>query len=207
MRFLSSALRADNDERIYGVFTSWKRKTINTWIQQGKPWAGDNMAFGGGWQPDIYFPWLETITPYRETCLFLVVPDCLGDAEATLVLWDQWANDPRFAGWPLAFVAQDGQEALPLPESPEWVCLFIGGTTAWKDSEAAIAVIKRGQALGKHIHIGRVNYWRRYALFAQIRGSEEFTCDGTRPRYAGYDNAIDAWAEYERRHGEVLPLW
>ena len=45
-------------------------------------------------------------------------------------------------------VAQDGQEDLALPDAALWEVLFVGGSTAWKLSPAAVMVIRRAQALG-----------------------------------------------------------
>jgi hypothetical protein len=139
---------------------------------------------------------------YRPLCLFVTVPDVVGDSSATIDNFWRWS--PHFTGWSLAFAAQDGQENHDFPSS-DWGTLFVGGSTEWKEGLGAIECIKRAQALGKHIHIGRVNWWRRYALFRQIKGSEDFTCDGTRQRFEGIDRTKEAWAEYRRRL--VLPLW
>jgi len=175
-------------------------------IVAGMEWAADLGVLDGPeivkrFDSDIAFPWLDSMLMYRSTCLFIPVPDVYGDAKGTIEAYWRWFQ--HFTGWPLAFVAQDGQENLDFPD--EWQALFIGGTTEWKESPAAIEVIKRGQALGKHIHVGRVNWWRRYALFRQIKGSEEFTCDGTRQRFEGIERTKAAWAEYQRRL--ALPLF
>jgi hypothetical protein len=160
-------------------------------------WAADNQAFTQGFEPGLFFPWLETMKPYRETCLFVPLPDVFGDAVRTIRNFTMWCY--KFTGWPRAFVAQDGQESLELPDSSRWAALFVGGTTEWKLSEAAYSVIQEAQRLGKHIHIGRVNWWKRYAHFAGMPGSEEWTFDGTRTRYDGTQNTIKAWTEYMER--------
>lgn len=160
-------------------------------IKAGLFWAADNQAFTKGFSPDMFFPWLEKLTPYKSTCLFVACPDKVGDAKATIELYNHWR--PYFGSWPVAFVAQDGQENLPFPE--DFAALFVGGSTIWKMSDAAIACIQRAQELGKHIHIGRVNWERRYKHFRSLPGSKEFTCDGTRTRY-GRDKAIEDWKKY-----------
>jgi hypothetical protein len=159
-------------------------------------WAADNQAFTG-FSPGRFFPWLETMQDYRELCLFVACPDLPGDACGTLALFDRWAG--RLAGWPVAFVAQDGQEEKDFPPSDLWQVLFVGGSTAWKVSAGAQAVIKRAQAQEKGVHIGRVNWWRRFRLFAEMYGSEKFTCDGTRTRYDGVEKTLAAWADYQGR--------
>jgi hypothetical protein len=137
---------------------------------------------------------------YRSTCLFVQVPDAAGDATATLEAWTEWASAIADLGWPLAFVAQDGQEQLPFPHSPEWTTLFVGGyspdKSEWKVSESARQVILRAQRMGKAIHIGRVNWGRRYQFFRGLPGSEFFTCDGTAHRWMGRERAVKMWAGY-----------
>lgn len=155
-------------------------------------WAADNGAYSSGFKPSKFFPWLESLSPYKEKCLFVVVPDSVGNAIETLELWREWVW--HFDGWPVAFAAQDGQENLPLPNYYD--ALFVGGTTEWKMSEAAESVIRRAQNDKKHIHIGRVNWFKRYKHFRMMKGSENWTCDGTRQRFDGRKKTMEAWNEY-----------
>lgn len=131
--------------------------------------------------------------PYQSRCLFLAGGDIVGDATTTLETYAEFEH--YFTDWPLAYVAQNGAENLPIPAT--CAAVFIGGDTEWKESMEAVSVIKRAQTMGKHIHIGRVNYERRYRLFSMLEGSENFTCDGTRPRYEGREKTIKAWKNYE----------
>lgn len=193
MRFLSSS---GGDDNLWGVLTTPAHNGIAAGVRDGKPWAADNQAFTKGFRPDVFFPWLKSMEVHRDSCLWVAVPDVVGDAAATLDLFERWRGD--FAGWPVAFVAQDGQEDLELPDG-EWDCLFVGGSTEWKESQAAVSVIRRAQALGKRIHIGRVNWGRRYRLFQVLDGSENFTCDGTRQRFEGKERAHAAWNQYQQQ--------
>jgi hypothetical protein len=131
--------------------------------------------------------------PYRGQCLFMAGGDIVGNSEATLETYAEFGH--YFTGWPLAYVAQNGAEDLPIPA--DCAAVFIGGDTEWKVSDAAVSVIKRAQDMGKHIHIGRVNWFKRYKAFSIMEGSEHFTCDGTRPRKGGRDDTLAAWANYE----------
>lgn len=190
MKFLAP-VGGDVDSAL-GILTSPYHSGVVNGITNGLPWAADNNAFTRGFNPDWYFPWLERMTPYRDTCLFVVVPDVVGDAIQTLDNWRHWVR--HFEGWPLAFAAQDGQEKLPMPRNFD--TLFIGGSTEWKESAGAIECIKRAQAMRKHIHIGRVNWKRRYELFNVLDGSAVFTCDGTRTRFDGKQKTLKAWNGY-----------
>ncbi len=175
----------------YGILTSYAHKGIPAGIVSGMRWAGDNCAYTGT-DAARFLAWLVTMQPYRAACLFVAVPDVVGDAAATMAQYLAWAV--QMAGWPLAFVCQDGQQPQDIPDC---AALFIGGTTAWKESQAAIDCIREGQRRGLHIHIGRVNWWRRYAMFRVLEGSEHFTCDGTRTRFEGTERTLAAWRNYE----------
>jgi len=177
----------------FGVLTSPAHKGVARGIIDGLPWAADNNAFTQGFEPVNYFSWLRNMEPYRDMCLFVVVPDVVGDAIQTGANYRHWLR--YFESWPVAFAAQDGQEYLPLPQYFD--ALFIGGSTQWKESQAAISVIRRAQKMGKAIHIGRVNWGRRYKMFNILKGSESFTCDGTRTRFEGKSKTLRAWGGYE----------
>ena len=177
----------------FGILTTPGMRGIPAGIKNGMRWAADNQVFTQGFNPDVFFSWLKTMKPYRETCIFVSCPDAVGDALKTLELFGQYHT--KFSGWPVAFVAQDGQEDLEFPPDYQWECLFVGGSTIWKMSDAAIKCIQMAHGRGKHIHIGRVNYLRRYTHFASLVGSEYFTCDGTRVRFER-TRAINQWRKY-----------
>jgi hypothetical protein len=102
-------------------------------------WAADNDCFAG-FDEDRYLGMLQAIT-YRPGCLFITCPDVVADARATLRLFDQWHPTLQYV-WasvneadvdpgqpthqPIALVAQDGQERLPVPWD-HFEALFVGG--------------------------------------------------------------------------------
>lgn len=188
-----------------GAFaTPWKSPSYL--IRQGLLYGIDNGCFGGMPNPVKYFKWLKTYEPYRDRCLFAVCFDCVGDAKKTLELFDRWYG--WFQPWPVAFVAQDGQEGLDFPNPETWNALFIGGSTKWKMGIGSIECIKRAQELGKHIHIGRVNYWKRYEHFRSLEGSNDFTCDGSRQIYQGLERTLNDWEKHmERDYTPYLPIF
>lgn len=176
--------------KAFGVMTSPSMRGIPEGIKNGLSWAGDNGAFSNGFQPDIFFSWLKTLEPYKNTCLFITIPDVLMDAQATQENYSRFR--PLVTGFPCAYVAQDGMTELP---DVDYQVLFIGGSTEYKLSNTVTKLIREAQLAGKRIHIGRVNYRRRYNHFAMMNGSKEFTCDGTRMRF-GRSLAIRNWLEY-----------
>ncbi len=103
-------------------------------------------------------------------CLWVACPDVVADAAATFDLFQQW--QPRLKGrdLPVALVAQDGLEKLRVPWS-KLEALFIGGSTAWKEGDAARKLALKAKSKGKLVHMGRVNSLRR------IRLAAAFGCD------------------------------
>jgi len=139
---------------------------------RGGPFAIDNGAFAG-FNATGFRNLLDRRKGNRDDCLFVAAPDVVGSARRTLECFDHWY--PQLSGWPIALVAQDGQEDLPIP----WKLInavFIGGSTGWKCGPHAAAVIKAAQAIGKWVHVGRVNTPDRFEYF---HGLGADSIDGT----------------------------
>ena len=127
--------------------------------------AIDNGRFSAGWNAESFLSLLEREKDNRDRCLFVVVPDVVGSARRTLEIFDHWKL--LLKGWPLALACQDGQEGLPVPWR-EIDAIFIGGSSSWKCSHHATHLIQAAQALGKWVHVGRVNGSERWAHFAKL---------------------------------------
>jgi hypothetical protein len=130
-------------------------------METSLPWAADNGAFAG-FNEQKFLRMLDRIGG-KKGCLFVVAPDVVTNARATLELFHAWHREIAARGLPVAFVAQDGQEALPVP----WKridALFVGGSTEWKLSEHARALCRKAKAKGKWVHMGRVNTRKRMQL-------------------------------------------
>lgn len=145
--------------------TKYKRWTNNFAIDNGGYSYFDIVAFKS---------LLEREKEHMAKCIYVSIPDVVGDARRTLEIF---FHHRRFIsnGWPLAFVCQDGAENHAIP----WECLaavFIGGTTEWKMSKHAAAIIKTAKILSKHSHVGRVNTPARWNHFEKL-GAD--TCDGS----------------------------
>lgn len=130
-------------------------------IPDGFSWCFDNQVFSGKFNEKAFWKKLKKMKKYRKSCKFVVAPDVVGNAIATMEAFRYWGCRIKAAGWPVAFVAQDGQELYPFPT--EFDALFLGGRKTedpkdeWKRSEAAINCVRRAKALGKWTHAGRVN--------------------------------------------------
>tara|TARA_R110002020_G_scaffold206814_3_gene412223 strand:- start:742 stop:1386 length:645 start_codon:yes stop_codon:yes gene_type:complete len=135
-------------------------------------YAIDNGAFSS-FDKKAFSRLLKRQVKRKERCLFVTIPDVVGNGRRTLELW-KYRN--RFAPhWPHALVAQNGCEDLEIPWS-EMEALFIGGRDPWKTSLAVTDLIKTAKTLNIHVHVGRVNTPQRYDHFTE-QGAD--TCDGS----------------------------
>lgn len=119
------------------------------------PYALDNGAWsahlaGEEWDPA---PWRELL---RWACLsgqqplWAVVPDVVGDREATLARWHQYVGEVERYGFLPALAAQDG---MTFSDVPEGAMVFLGGSTEWKEQ----AIVPWSERFQGRVHVGRVN--------------------------------------------------
>lgn len=137
-----------------------------------RPFAIDNGAFATFKQKE-FLALLERERPSLDLCQFVAVPDVVGNALRTLEIFEHWRY--RLSGWKLAFVIQDGIESVRIPWA-EISAIFIGGTTEFKMGKQAADCIKAAIAIGKWVHVGRVNTPGRYEHFEEL-GADSI--DGT----------------------------
>lgn len=152
-------------------------------IHEGRKWAADNDAFHGKFTPDGFETHLARLAPHRFTCLFVTCPDVRLDAEATLQMFGMWSPIIREAGFPVAYVAQDGSEHLPIPEAD---ALFIGGGDPWRERHTA-TMTARAKEKGMWVHVGRVNSAVRLVACAEV-GAD--SADGTYNRFKGLPQTL-----------------
>jgi len=149
-----------------------------------RPWAIDNGAFAR-FEEKAFLALLERESHHKENCIFVTVPDIVGSARRTLEVFERWKG--RLQGWKLALAIQDGQGDLPIPWE-EIDAVFIGGSTEFKLSKDAAAVVKAAKVLGKWAHVGRVNDPSRFEYFEEM-GADSI--DGTGlSRYSHMRKAI-----------------
>lgn len=169
------------------------------WLPHGPPipWAVDNDAYNDGFKPAAWHQMMDRLTGI-DGCLWVAAPDVVGDADATLDLFDEWAPVVAQYGRPIALVAQDGLTENTVP----WLeidALFIGGTTEFKESDQARRLIVAAKQQGKLVHMGRVNSRRR------LRLAKQWGCDSVD------GTAIAQWTDVHLPvHLEVAahePLW
>lgn len=142
---------------------------------EGVEFCMDNGCFSDKWDELKWWSFLKANAYAAADCLFAVAPDVVGDAAATLERSLPWLPKIRALGYPAAFVAQNGQEGLPVPWD-QLDALFIGGDTEWKLGPHARALVAEAKARGKWVHMGRVNSEKRFE-YARAIGCD--SADGT----------------------------
>ncbi|OQA22636.1 MAG: hypothetical protein BWY63_00724 [Chloroflexi bacterium ADurb.Bin360] len=101
----------------FGLITQPAARRIAKGIREGRVFAIDNGSFSENFDPERFWRFVTRLLPYREQMLFVVPPDAVADAEATLTLFEEWAPRFRELYLPVAFVLQDGQEDLEWPQT------------------------------------------------------------------------------------------
>lgn len=137
-------------------------------------WAADNAAFSG-FDADAWTSMIASLAG-KAGCLFVTIPDVVGDAKRTRVQWDNWKDLAYAAGLPAAYVLQDGSADVGVPWD-ECSALFVGGSTEYKISPEAVSFIREAKRRGKWVHVGRVNTERRLR-WAQHVGADSVDGSG-----------------------------
>lgn len=158
-------------------------------------WAADTGRFARPerYTNENYLKWLSK-RPYQQNCLFATVPDSVGDAEETLSLSFPMFEPIKSLGYKVAFVGQDGIEALEIPWN-KFDVWFIGGTTKWKLSESSYLLAIEAKKRGKWLHMGRVNSLKRMKI-ANSWGCD--SVDGTHLNFGPLEEAkarVNRWLE------------
>ncbi len=141
----------------------------------GAAWCADNGCFSDKFNEAAWWEWLQRNADRADTCRFAVSPDVVGDHQATLQRSAPWLPRIRALGYPAAFVGQDGAHPDTVPWD-DFDVLFLGGTTDWKLGPDARALAGHAVALGKWVHMGRVNSFKRFR-YAEAIGCS--SVDGT----------------------------
>lgn len=173
------------------LLTPRGRHRLESQLLPGMPWAADNSAFSD-FQPDAFKRFLNKIAG-APGCLFVAVPDVVGNARLTLEQFPAWLSLVNACGQPAALVGQDGAENLLLPWG-SFQALFIGGSTRWKLSQASADLCQEAKRRGKWVHMGRVNSLRRLTV-AYCRGCD--SVDGTKVSRFG-NTCLDRYCRHIR---------
>jgi hypothetical protein len=181
----------------FGCITSPMQGNV---IPDDAVWCADNGRFGKGWPGRAtYLKWLAAHEYMADRCQFVLLPDVPFDMARSLDCSASYIADVAALGFPVALALQNGAENMNLP----WAdidAVFIAGDTAWKLSPAAKDLSDQARQLGKWVHMGRVNTWRRLRYAAGIGcDSSDGTCF-TRAPDKNLER-ISRWQATDRRRG------
>ena len=181
-----------------GTFDSKRLEVAMRW------WAADNGRFAAPqlWNAGDWLEWAASMRRWRETCVFLVAPDVVRDADATLELSLPYLPTIRQLGFKAAFVTQDGcrDELVPWDLLD---CLFVGGSDDWKLSEPSYTLVTKAKSLGKWAHMGRVNSLRRLTACSV---SAFDSADGTYVKYGPDRRFPELWDWLDQINGPQTKL-
>lgn len=154
-----------------GAFSNFDPTTA---VAYGATWAADNGCFLPGYNPDKI---LSMLRRYRgiSGCKYVVMPDVVRDASATMLMFSAWLGTYQRYGYPVALAIQNGIEHCQIP----WdaiTCIFIGGNDEFKYSDVVRGIVTDAKKRGKWVHNGRVNTPERI-LYSNEIGCDSF--DGT----------------------------
>lgn len=157
-----------NDAHLGRLVQPRHYSSIKATAETGIPWAADNDAFGG-WDAERRVRYIKMLDHLEGVPggLFVALPDVVGDAKQTSMMFSEWLPSLKERGLPVALVAQDGIEELGVPwDSID--ALFIGGTTEFKLGMVAQEFGFEAKRRGKWLHMGRVNSLKRIRYAASI---------------------------------------
>ena len=141
-------------------------------------WAADNGCFAEKWDETIWINWLKShATPSKA--LFATVPDVVANHNKTVDRWKEYHHVVSSLGYKPAFVLQDGADMTTIPWDTMG-CLFIGGTTQFKLSEAARLFCAEAKSRSIWVHMGRVNSLKRMLI------AKEWGVDSTDGTYLAF---------------------
>lgn len=187
---VSGATRYPRDARIGHLIVprQWNDPAS---LDLSAPYAFDNGAFSG-FDEGAFVRMLERYSGLggrtegngcdgstSAGCLFAAAPDVVGDAASTRSRWPFWSRLIHGLGLPPAFVAQDGLGQCDTPWD-ELACLFIGGSTKFKESLQVRDLVLAARHRDVWVHWGRVNSKRRLELIMKAMGDyPKWSFDGT----------------------------
>lgn len=138
------------------------------------PYALDNGAFPAftkkeEWNELAWLELLEWAIAAKRKPEWVLVPDVVGDAAATIKLWREMSPLAATVNVPLAFAVQNGMQPDDVPEDADVV--FLGGSKEWKWPHVYEFCDRFPR-----VHVGRVNTFKLLEI-CRYFGAE--SCDGT----------------------------
>ena len=161
----SSANKIKEARNIYQLDIKQLRTPLTRYRKWGGQWGLDNGAYSG-LDVDTWSRMVDDANE-DEDCVFVVVPDCVGDRAATNQMWNKYKEQVWHSK--RCYVLQDGDE--PLPAWDEFSAMFLGGTDDFRIRPSTYEILKEAKARGKWVHIGRVNTPRNITRWYDLADS------------------------------------
>lgn len=135
-------------------------------LGRGVYWCLDNGMFTEKFIQEYWIAKIEALSQYKNTCLFIVIPDVIGDCKSTLAQFSHYRSMVK--DFPVALVSQDGikEHAKYIPWN-DFDCLFVGGSDEHKLGKEGAWIIQEAKKRNKWVHVGRVNSPSRILKFWQ----------------------------------------
>jgi hypothetical protein len=122
----------------------------------GIPIAVDNDGYNGC-DLDAFERMVEQLAGLPG-CLFVSVPDVVGDAWLTMrAYWEEYASLVWRWQLPPAYVLQDGIEDVDDVPWGSCAAVFLGGSDTFRRSDLVRAICAHANERNRWLHIGRVN--------------------------------------------------
>lgn len=124
-------------------------------------WCLDNSVFTDKFKVGKWLQRIESLERWYSKCLFITIPDVVGNCEKTLYRFDEYRKYVN-EDLPVAFVSQDGivEYANEIPWN-KFDVLFIGGSDEHKLGKEGGWILNQAKQRGKWVHVGRVNSPKR----------------------------------------------
>jgi len=151
----STAHQVIENADVFGLIIT-PRTGIREVIKNGMEWAMDNDVYNGKFQYEKWKRQLERYLPYKDTCLFIAIPDVLYNARETLEQYGRYKEEVKEMGYKRAIVTQDGMREKDIPWE-EIEAIFVGGSDKHKRGKEGGRLIRSAKERGKWVHIGRIN--------------------------------------------------
>jgi len=171
------------------------------------PYVLDNDKFsvwakGKDWDVNAYWAMLDKIDEKTAKPLWVVVPDVVGDADATFREWGYWCPYLRERGHTLALAVQDGMTPDSVKRNTDPDVIFVGGTTDWKRK-----TVWNWCHEFPRVHVGRVNtekwLWNAHNCGAESTDGTGWHRDGDRNRAKGLHRYLDR-TESDMEHPQSM---
>ena len=135
-------------------------------LERKIPWCLDNGIFTDKFSAGAWIDKLSSLKKHIDTCLFVAIPDVIGDCAETLKQFSHYRS--MVSDFPVALVSQDGiKEQAHLIPWDDFDCLFIGGSDEHKLGKEGGWILNEVKKRGKWVHVGRVNSISRILQFWQ----------------------------------------